>query len=183
MVGLVRVTILISLLVATGLGPSTRAQTPPPAAAQQAARPEPPLRARILRGEYGPYRANNDLLFYHLDIRIDPDKKFISGKNTIRFKMLRDDTRIQLDLYENLHVEKILLGAAELKYEREFNAVFVDFPEPLKAGRDYSIDFHYSGSPLETPAKARAPASGGRPRISGATRSRACASAWPSRPT
>ena len=150
MVGLVRVTILISLLVATGLGPSTRAQTPPPAAAQQAARPEPPLRARILRGEYGPYRANNDLLFYHLDIRIDPDKKFISGKNTIRFKMLRDDTRIQLDLYENLHVEKILLGAAELKYEREFNAVFVDFPEPLKAGREYSIDFHYSGSPLET---------------------------------
>src|SRR5262245_61610327 len=51
---------------------------------------EAPTRAEVLRGEYGPYRANNDLLYYHLDIRVDPGKKFISGKNTIRFKMLQD---------------------------------------------------------------------------------------------
>ena len=30
------------------------------------------------------------------DVRIDPEKKFISGKNTIRFKMLSDDTRIEI---------------------------------------------------------------------------------------
>ena len=72
--------------------------------------PGPPTRANILRGEYGRYRANNDLLSYHLDVRVDPDKKFLSGKNAIRFKMLQDDTRIQLDLYANLTVEKILLG-------------------------------------------------------------------------
>ena len=64
--------------------------------------------ADILRGAYGPYRANNDLLFYHLDVRVDPDKKFISGKNTIRFKMLKDDTRIQLDLTETLNIDKII---------------------------------------------------------------------------
>src|SRR5262245_34216204 len=149
MAGAARV-IAVGLVVGIGFGASVRAQTTPPPPARQTARPEPPRRASILRGEYGPYRANNDLLFYHLDVRVDPDKKFISGKNTIRFKMLRDDTRIQLDLYENLKVEKILLGATELKYEREFNAVFVDFPETLKAGREYAIDFHYSGSPLET---------------------------------
>ena len=40
-----------------------------------------PSRASILRGEYGPYRANNDLLYYHLDIRVDPDKKLVTGKN------------------------------------------------------------------------------------------------------
>ena len=33
----------------------------------------PPTRADFLRGEYGRYRANNDLLFYHLDVRVDPD--------------------------------------------------------------------------------------------------------------
>ena len=43
-------------------------------------------KANILRGEYGPYRANNDLLYYHLDVRVDPEMKTISGKNTIRFK-------------------------------------------------------------------------------------------------
>jgi aminopeptidase N len=136
-------------MVGIGHGLSGQAQTPAPAA-PQAARPAPPLRASQLRGEYGPYRANNDLLFYHLDVRVDPEKKLLSGKNTIRFKMLRDDTRIQLDLYENLKVEKILLGSTELKYEREYNAVFVDFPETLKSGREYSIDFHYSGNPLES---------------------------------
>lgn len=121
--------------------PQPPAETPP--------RLRPPTRADILRGEYGKYRANNDLLYYHLDIRLDPDKKFISGKNTVRFRMLEDGTRIQLDLYANLNVDRITLGDRVLTYEREINAVFIDFPEPLRKGREYSIDFHYSGTPLE----------------------------------
>ena len=121
-----------------------------PLAAQTPPAPGAPTHADILRGEYGPYRANNDLLFYHLDIRVDPDKKFIGGKNTIRFKMLQDGTRIQLDLHAALNVDKILLGDTPLKYERDSGAVFVDFPETLHAGRVYSIDFYYSGNPLTT---------------------------------
>jgi aminopeptidase N len=121
-----------------------------PLLAQTPREPAPPTHADILRGEYGPYRANNDLLFYHLDIRVDPEKKFITGKNTIRFKMLQDGARIQLDLHSALNVDKILLGDTQLKYERDSGAVFVDFPETLRAGRTYSIDFYYSGNPLET---------------------------------
>jgi aminopeptidase N len=121
-----------------------------PLLAQTPSEPAAPTHANILRGEYGPYRANNDLLFYHLDIRVDPEKKFISGKNTIRFKMLQDGARIQLDLHSALNVDKILLGDTPLKYERDSGAVFVDFPETLRADRVYSIDFYYSGNPLET---------------------------------
>jgi aminopeptidase N len=80
---------------------------------------------------------------------VDPEKKWIGGKNTIRFKMLKDDTRIQLDLYANLNVDRILLGTTPLKYARELNTVWVDFPETLKTGRTYAIDFHYSGNPKE----------------------------------
>jgi aminopeptidase N len=147
------------MVFAVFLADSLDAQTIPPASAtkaQQTAQPQTPqipsapTRADILRGAYGTYRANNDLLYYYLDVRVDPEKKFISGKNTIRFKMLKDDTRIQLDLHTALHVDKILLGTTELKYEREFGAVFVDFPQTLRAGRVYSIDFYYSGNPLET---------------------------------
>ena len=147
------------LVLVVFLADSLTAQTTPPVPvtnAQQAATPQTgqtpsaPTRADILRGAYGQYRANNDLLFYHLDVRVDPEKKFISGKNTIRFKMLKDDTRIQLDLQQPLNVDKILFGTTELKYEREFGAVFVDFPETLHAGKIYSIDFYYSGNPLET---------------------------------
>ena len=68
-------------------------------------------RADILRGECGRDRANNDLLYYHLDVRIDPAAKSIAGRNTIRFRMMKDDTRIQLDLYANLEVDKIVLAA------------------------------------------------------------------------
>jgi aminopeptidase N len=109
----------------------------------------PPTRADVLRGEYGRYRANNDLLSYRLDVRVDPERKSLSGTNTIRFRMLADDSRIQLDLYENLAIDEIRLGPTVLEYERELNSFFVKFPFPLKAGKIYAIDVRYSGSPRE----------------------------------
>ncbi len=65
-----------------------------------------------LRGGNGPYRANNDLLYYHLDVRVDPEKQFLSGKNSIRFKMLKDGRRIQLDLVPAFQIDKVLLDQA-----------------------------------------------------------------------
>jgi aminopeptidase N len=123
-----------------------------------------PSRAEMVKGDYGRYRANNDLLHYDLDIKVDPDKKWLSGRNTIRFKMLKDDTRIQLDLVPYMKVERILFAssaplkgapydkatATELKYERDLTAVYIDFPSTLRAGRTYEIEFHYSGNPVET---------------------------------
>ncbi len=138
--------LLVLLLLSSASAQSSRRVAPTPEGQPEA----PPTRTDILRGSYGPYRANNDLLFYHLDVRVDPEKKFISGKNTIRFKMLKDDARIQLDLYPNLNVDRILFGSTTLRYKRELGAVFVDFPKTLHAGRTYSIDFYYSGYPLGT---------------------------------
>jgi aminopeptidase N len=137
--------VFLLLVSATGIAVGdVAAQTP---VSQAAA---PPTRASLLRGEYGPLRANNDLLYYHLDLRVDPAAKRITGRNTIRFKILRDDTRIQIDLYANLAIDKILLETTPLTYERELNAVFIQFPETLRAGRDYAIDFYYSGTPQQT---------------------------------
>ena len=147
--------IFAAVIVLMGVAAVLAAQTSPSNPQQSATPPRShnhgePTRADILRGAYGPYRANNDLLFYRLDIRLDPEKKFISGKNTIQFKMLKDDTRIQLDLIDTLSIDKILYGSTPLKYERDSGAVFVDFPETLDAGRVYTIDFYYSGSPVQT---------------------------------
>jgi aminopeptidase N len=119
-----------------------------------------PSRAKILRGEYGRYRANNDLLYYHLDVRVDPDQKFLKGHTEIRFKMLNDDNRIQLDLHDALNIDAIewiqdskpkdQKLKTQLKFTRDSGAVFVDFPETLKAGQMIAINFYYSGHPLET---------------------------------
>ena len=147
----------LCLLCAQPLLPQTASQSTSAAADKPRPHVRPndagapiPARTDMLRGAYGPFRANNDLLYYHLDIRVDPEKKFISGKNTIRFKMLQDGTRIQLDLRDTLQIDKILYGTTPLKYERDSGAVFIDFPETLRAGKTYSIDFYYSGNPPET---------------------------------
>ncbi|MFC1662158.1 M1 family metallopeptidase, partial [Gemmatimonadota bacterium] len=107
-------------------------------------------RADTLRGSYGPYRENNDILRYDLDIELDVEARFLTGVNTIRFRMLEDGDRVQIDLFENMSVDSIVFRGAELLYSREFHAVFVDFPETLRTGETYSIDFHYSGHPQES---------------------------------
>jgi aminopeptidase N len=136
-------------LAVTVMGVTVAAQQkqPPPTSLRA------PSRAELLRGEYGRYRANNDLLYYDLDVRVDPEKKWIGGRNTVRFRMLKDDTRIQLELFANLNIDRIsapLKGVShDLKYTRDGNTVYIDFPETLRSGPTYSIDFHYSGNPLE----------------------------------
>ncbi len=107
-------------------------------------------RADTLRGTYGPFRQNNDILTYDLDLKVDVAEKFLAGTNTIQFAMIEDGDRIQLDLFDNMDIDSIIFGAVELQYTREFSAVFVDFPETLQQGETYSIDFHYSGHPVES---------------------------------
>ena len=130
---------------------------------QRTAPHQAPTRANILRGEYGQYRANNDLLYYYLDVRVDPEKKFLKGTTTARFKMLKEDSRIQLDLHDALKVDGIVYNEwdpkprsagssrlrEELKFTREAGALFIDFPTPLLAGHIYEVSVHYSGNPLE----------------------------------
>src|ERR1700761_4781999 len=108
-----------------------------------------------LLGSYGPYRANNDLLYYNLHVRVDPAKQYLSGMNAIRFRMLEDGTRIQLDLVPTFQIDGIALENAHgkptpLKYQRiEGRTIYVDFPSTLRKGQVYTVDFHYSGHPAE----------------------------------
>jgi aminopeptidase N len=139
-----------ALLAGAGQAAQQKMSTAAPAAAKVNDAEVMPTRLDLLRGAYGEDRANNDLISYHLDIRVDPEKKYISGKNTIRFKMLKDGKRIHLDLNEALKIDKILLDSTELKYSRDSGAVFVDFPETLRAGQTYAINSYYSGNPVET---------------------------------
>jgi aminopeptidase N len=103
-------------------------------------------RVTDLRGDYEWHRSNNDLLYYHLDIRVDPKEQSFGGKNTIRFRMLKNDCWIHVDLDRRLAIDKILLGETPLKYERNARSVFVEFPEILRQGEVYTIDFYYSGT-------------------------------------
>lgn len=108
-----------------------------------------PSAADLRRGEYGRYRANNDLLHYVLDVRVDPDRRFISGTNTIRFRMIENDTRIQLELHPALQVDGIVMEGRPLGHERVASTLYVDFPRALRAGETYEVDVRFSGQPAE----------------------------------
>jgi aminopeptidase N len=107
-----------------------------------------PTKDDLLRGGYGPYRANNDLLFYHLDVRVDPVAESIAGTNTIRFRMLADGTRIQIELTPELTVDSIQFEGKPLEYTHEERTIWVNFPETLHKGQVYEVVFAYHGKPV-----------------------------------
>jgi aminopeptidase N len=116
-------------------------------------------RADSLRGSTSsPLRNCYDINYYHLDVKVDIDQKFISGSNQFKFTATQNFRRLQFDLFANLKVEKILYKGVALPYKREFNAVFVTFPKTILKGTRDAFTVYYSGNP--TIAK-RAPWDGG----------------------
>lgn len=109
----------------------------------------PPSKDDLLRGGYGPYRANNDLLSYALKLRVDPVAQTIRGSNTIRFRMLADGTRIQLELTPELAIDSLQHAGTPLHYTREERTLWVDFPQTLHKGKTYAVDFAWSGHPVK----------------------------------
>jgi aminopeptidase N len=104
--------------------------------AQLGAKKEVFTRADTLRGSLtSPLRTCYDINYYHLDVKFDIDNKFISGK-----------------------LEKIVYKGKELPYTREFNAVFVTFPQAITKGSKDQFTVYYSGNPV---IAKRAPWDGG----------------------
>jgi aminopeptidase N len=107
-----------------------------------------PTKDDLLRGGYGPYRANNDLLSYKLNVRVDTVAKTIQGSNVVRFRMLEDGTRIQLELTPELTISAITMAGKELKYTREERTLWIDANEPMKKGKTYEMKIAYGGHPV-----------------------------------
>ena len=111
-----------------------------------------PLQPAAPTNGYGEFRANNDLLSYRLHVRVDPVAKSIKGSNVIRFKMLSDSTRIQLDLTEQLSIDRVTFRGEPAQFLRDGDSFFVDAPILLRKGKTYEIEVAYSGVPKESGA-------------------------------
>jgi aminopeptidase N len=131
------------------------ASTTPGAKVGQGAQPPVsglmPTAEDLLRGGYGPYRANNDLLFYHLTLRVDPVAKTIAGTNVVRFRMLKEGRKIQLELTPELTLDGIAFEGKSLKYERAAEgsrSFYVELPRELKVGEVAEVTVAYHGQPV-----------------------------------
>jgi aminopeptidase N len=105
-------------------------------------------RSDSLRGGLRPERTCYDVTYYELNIKIDTGEHSIAGTSRIVFKTLADFKTLQIDLYENMKINSITTGGKECTYRREFNAVFVDVPEKMKAGGVGELLVNYSGKPI-----------------------------------
>ncbi|MCX7550155.1 M1 family metallopeptidase [Xanthomarina sp. F2636L] len=111
-----------------------------------------------LRGSITPEREWWDLTYYHLDIKISPETKSISGKNSIHYQVLKPHNLMQVDLQEPLIITKVTQNGEELDVKQDGNAHFITLKVEQKKGSIQSVDVFYEGIPKEA---IRAPWDGG----------------------
>jgi len=103
--------------------------------------------ADTLRGMLRPERTNFDVTFYELDIKVDINKRFLSGSVGVHFDAVEDIDRIQLDLYQNMKVKSVEWYGKTIPHRRMHDAFFVEFPETIRKGNHSQIRVYYEGNP------------------------------------
>ncbi len=111
-----------------------------------------------LRGSITPERAWWDLNYYHLDIEVKPDEKYISGSNTIRYEVLDSYNILQVDLQPPLQIEKVVQDGKKLQVKSKGNAHFIHLQKKQVKGDFNEVIVYYAGHPKEA---VRAPWDGG----------------------
>lgn len=106
------------------------------------------IRADSLRGALLPERACYDVTFYDLNVKVIPEQRAIEGSNTIVYRADDDFRTLQVDLFKNMNIDRIESKGETLEYRREYDAVFVDFPDIQRKGSVGKITVFYNGNPI-----------------------------------
>jgi aminopeptidase N len=102
-----------------------------------------------LRGSITKERSWWDLKYYHLDIKVNPTDKTISGSNTIRYTVLNAYKKMQIDLQQPMQIYNVTQEGKELKFERDGNAFFVQLIADQNEGETKEIVVSFGGKPKE----------------------------------
>ncbi len=111
-----------------------------------------------LRGSITPERAWWDLNYYDLNIKVQPDKKYIAGYNIVRYKVLKAHDVLQIDLQEPLEITGISQDKEPLDYHHIGPAYFINLKKKQVPGEYNELYIQYAGKPKEA---VRAPWDGG----------------------
>ncbi|RYY23478.1 MAG: hypothetical protein EOO04_14260 [Chitinophagaceae bacterium] len=104
-------------------------------------------RTDSLQGMLTPLRTCYDVNYYNLDLTLNPSTRQLSGTNKIHFRVTEDFSRMQIDLVRNMKITAIKWKNRPLSWTRELNAVYINFPQPLKNGSLHEISIEYNGQP------------------------------------
>lgn len=100
-----------------------------------------------LRGSITKERAWWDVKYYHLNIKVNPSDSTITGSNTIRYKVINEYNRMQIDLQNPMEIDKVIQDGVALKYTREGNAFFIELIASQKVGLTKELTVFYGGKP------------------------------------
>jgi aminopeptidase N len=103
-----------------------------------------------LRGTITKERKWWDLKFYHLDIEVEPLKKFIAGSVTINYAVIEPYQTLQVDLQAPLSISKITQDDDELTFQKaSVNVYIISLKKHQEKGTNQSIKIFYEGIPAE----------------------------------
>ncbi|MCC9166237.1 M1 family metallopeptidase [Pontibacter harenae] len=105
-------------------------------------------RQDTLRGSITPERAWWDLTYYHLDVKVNPADSTIKGSNTVQYKVLQPNQRMQLDLQPPMAIEKVTQNEKPLQFNRDGNVYYIQLEEKQTPGAVNSIKVFYGGKPV-----------------------------------
>lgn len=100
-----------------------------------------------LRGAISKEREWWDLKFYHLEVRVNPGDSSLTGKNSVRYKVIKPYNVMQIDLQPPLRITKITQDNSQLKFTNDGNAYFVKLDKKQKKGALNEIQISYEGKP------------------------------------
>ena len=100
-----------------------------------------------LIGNLNENRSSYRVSFYDINIDFDINKKSINGFVLMKVQSLDDLDKLQIDLSENLNIQKIIFQNKELNFSRELDAVLIEFPNTIKKDRIFEFTIYYDGIP------------------------------------
>jgi len=104
-------------------------------------------RQQKLRMSISPERAWWDLLHYDLKVEVKPDKKYLTGSNTVLYKVLNTNDVMQIDLQDPMKIDRIVQNGKEIGYTSEGNAHFIKLTEAQIEGSVNQLTIYFSGKP------------------------------------
>ena len=101
-----------------------------------------------LRGSNTPDRNWWDLEHYHLQVKVNPENKSISGSNLVTYKVLNKANRLQIELQEPMKLVKAMQADQEMKIEKDGYSYFITPVIPQEIGKSYHFNLFFEGTPV-----------------------------------
>ena len=101
----------------------------------------------FLIGNLNENRSSYRVSYYDINIDFDMMKKSLSGFVKVKAESKKNINQLQIDLAENLNIQKITHKNQELSFSREFDAVLIDFKSTIKKNSMFEFTVFYQGIP------------------------------------